>query len=167
MAIGGASFLLDANVFIEAARRYYAFDLVPAFWQELVHHAENGHIVSLDRVKNELSKGKDQLACWAKKEFNLAFIPTGVPNVINAYKLTMAWVQSQPQYSDAAKSKFAAGADGWLVAYALATGCTIVTQEVPAPSAQNKVPLPNVCVALNVSWTDTFEMLRRLGIRFT
>ena len=25
-------YVLDANVFIEAARRYYAFDLVPRFW---------------------------------------------------------------------------------------------------------------------------------------
>ena len=24
--------LLDANVFIEAAKRYYAFDLAPSFW---------------------------------------------------------------------------------------------------------------------------------------
>jgi hypothetical protein len=27
----GATYVLDANVFIEAARRYYAFDLAPPF----------------------------------------------------------------------------------------------------------------------------------------
>ena len=33
-------YLLDANVFIEAAKHYYAFDLVGSFWNELVNKAE-------------------------------------------------------------------------------------------------------------------------------
>ena len=33
-------YLLDVNVFIEAANRYYAFDLVGSFWKELVNKAE-------------------------------------------------------------------------------------------------------------------------------
>ncbi len=32
-------YLLDANVFITASRRYYAFDLVPTFWSALVANA--------------------------------------------------------------------------------------------------------------------------------
>ncbi|MHB9112955.1 MAG: DUF4411 family protein, partial [Thermoleophilia bacterium] len=40
-------YLLDANVFIEAANRYYAFDLVPAFWQALIDHATNGELLSI------------------------------------------------------------------------------------------------------------------------
>jgi len=29
-------YVLDANVFIEAARRYYAFDIAPKFWDTLI-----------------------------------------------------------------------------------------------------------------------------------
>lgn len=62
----GPEFVLDANVFIEAARRYYAFDLAPGFWESLIHYAKNGRIRSIDRVKQELERGKDQLAEWGQ-----------------------------------------------------------------------------------------------------
>ncbi len=58
---------LDANVFIEAARRYYAFDLVPRFWTGLEELARNGRIRSVDRVKQQLEKGKDLLAEWCSR----------------------------------------------------------------------------------------------------
>lgn len=34
-------YVLDTNVFIEADSRYYAFDLVPAFWDNLVVKAKD------------------------------------------------------------------------------------------------------------------------------
>lgn len=52
-----SQYLLDANVFIEAARRYYAFDLVPSFWNKLVSLASNGDILSIDRVKKNWRGG--------------------------------------------------------------------------------------------------------------
>lgn len=36
-------FVLDTNVLVEAHRRYYAFDLVPGFWDALVESARRGH----------------------------------------------------------------------------------------------------------------------------
>jgi hypothetical protein len=78
----------------------------------------------------------------------------------------MSWVQAQEQFSDAAKADFAAGADGWLVAYARSKGLIVVTHEVLDPSIRRKVPIPNVCEAFGVSYVDTFEMLRELGVRF-
>lgn len=50
-------YVLDANVFIQAARRYYAFDLAPAFWRALVDHASEGRVQSIDRVLRELERG--------------------------------------------------------------------------------------------------------------
>ena len=60
----GPAYLLDASVFIEAGRRYYAFDLEPGawFWEALLRHSEDGVALSIDRVKEELEKGKDELA---------------------------------------------------------------------------------------------------------
>lgn len=57
-------YLLDANVFIEAKRRYYAFDLCPGFWDCLVSHHQGDRIQSIDRVKQELERGDDLLQ-WA------------------------------------------------------------------------------------------------------
>ena len=40
------SYLLDANVFIEAKKRYYGFDFCPGFWQWLVVKNQEGKIFS-------------------------------------------------------------------------------------------------------------------------
>jgi len=162
----GATYVLDANVFIEAARRYYAFDLAPPFWESLVQHAANGRIYSIDRVKQELERGKDELATWATSQFNDAFASTDEEDVIESYSEVMSWVQAQDQFLDAAKADFAAVADGWLVAYAKAKEYIVVTHELPATDARKKIPIPNVCEALGVSYVDTFAMLRELGVRF-
>lgn len=159
-------YVLDANVFIEAARRYYAFDLAPAFWQGLIDYAEDGQVESIDRIKHELGRGKDQLARWANSNFSDAFVSTDREDVVRRYADIIAWVERQGQYSDAARSDFAGGADGWLVAYASIEGRVVVTQEVSAPDARRKVPIPNVCDSFGVNPIDTFEMLRALGIQF-
>ena len=162
-----ATYVLDTNVFIEAARRYYAFDIAPPFWESLVLHAANGRIYSIDRVKQELERGKDELATWATSQFNDAFASTDEEDVIESYSEVISWVQAQEQFLDAAKADFAAVADGWLVAYAMAKGYIVVTHELPAIDARSKVPIPNVCEALGVRYVDTFAMLRELGVRFS
>jgi hypothetical protein len=162
-----AAFVLDADVFITAKNRYYAFDLAPGFWNSLIHHSGSGRILSIDYVKGELEKGKDQLAQWAKNDFSHAFISTDEGDVQESYKEIMTWVQGQNQFSDAAKADFARGADGWLVAYAKAKGCIVVTLETINPEIKRKVPIPNVCQAFGVQFVDTFEMLRRLGVQLT
>jgi hypothetical protein len=162
----GATYVLDANVFIEAARRYYAFDLAPPFWESLVHHAENSRIQSIDRIKRELERGNDELAVWARGEFSDAFASTDEEDIIGSYTEVMGWVQAQDQFSDAAKADFANGADGWLVAFAKSKGRTVVTHEVLDPGIRRKVPIPNVCDAFGVKHVDTFVMLRDLGVRF-
>lgn len=164
--MNGNRYVLDASVFIEAARRYYGFDFAPRFWQSLVEQARAGHVMSIDPVQNELGRGNDELASWTNGDFASAFMATDDPQVVDSYRELMAWVQSQGQFSDAAKAEFASKADGWLVAYARANGCVVVTQEVANPDVKRKVPIPNLCAAFGVRWVDTFAMMRDLGIRF-
>lgn len=159
-------YALDANVFIEAFRRYYAFDLAPGFWSSLVNYSEKNRIVSIDRVKQELLRGQDDLAVWASSDFHKAFVSTNDMAVLSSYRDIINWVNTQDQFSDAAKSDFANGADGWLIAYAKANGCVVVTHEVLSPEVKRKVPIPNVCQAFKIRFIDTFEMLRNLKIRF-
>ena len=162
--ISSPVYVLDANVFMEAARRYYAFDLAPGFWQGLQQHAIAGRIKSIDRVKQELDRGNDDLADWADDEFKDAFASTNRQDVIDVYARVMDWAAGKSQYTDAAKHKFASGADGWLVAFANANRCVVVTHELPAPYAKNIVKLPEVCDAFGVGYVDTFAMLRALRV---
>ncbi len=159
-------YVLDANVFIEASRRYYAFDLAPGFWSSLIQHAKDSRIISIDRIKQELERGKDELAEWVKHDFQEAFASTHDADILDSYRNIMSWVNSHSQFSDAAKADFASGADGWLIAFAQAKTCIVVTHEVPSADAKRKVPIPNICMAFHVPFIDTFEMLRRLRVKF-
>jgi hypothetical protein len=159
------TYVLDANVFIEAARRYYAFDIAPPFWQMLIDHANNGLVLSIDHVKVELERGKDELAEWASGSFHEHFASTEEEDVIAAYRKIMVWSQGQAQFTPGAKAEFARVADGWLVAYALAKVCIVVTHEQFNLEAKARIKIPNVCQAFGVQYVDTFQMMRELGVR--
>lgn len=62
-------YVLDANVFVEAKNKYYAFDIAPFFWDSLATYAEKGVIKSIDRVLTELKRGHDELKDWAESDF--------------------------------------------------------------------------------------------------
>ncbi len=159
-------FVLDANVFIHAAREYYAFDILPPFWKSLVQHAAKGRIQSIDRVKSELEHQTDALATWAEGDFHQAFASTDDPDVLQAYAEIMNWANAQERFTGAAKADFASGADGWLVAYALAKSYIVVTHEQSAPEARHKIKIPDVCQKFDVPYNNTFKMMRMLGMQF-
>lgn len=158
-------YALDANVFIQAARQYYAFDLAPGFWAGLTQNVVNGHISSIDRINNELLN--DDIRDWIDNQngFPDAFVSTNSPEIIACYGEIIRWVAQQAQFLDSAKTEFASGADGWLVAYARVNNLTLVTQEVFDPNIRRRVPIPNVCRRFSVLYVNTFDMNRALGIQ--
>lgn len=167
MSIGKDCYILDTNIFVQAYRTYYAFDLVSAFWEKLIVFAEAGRVISIDRVKKELDRGDDDLKIWANQEFKQYFLSTNDITVAMKYGEIMNQVQKQVKYRQEAFSDFANAdnADAWIIAYALTHGFTVVTHEKPDSKITRKIPIPNVCNLFSVRYTDTFNMLRSLGIR--
>lgn len=53
-------YLLDANVFIDVARRYYHPDIAPTFWTWLGDEHQKGNMASITSVKKELDDGESQ-----------------------------------------------------------------------------------------------------------
>ena len=94
------------------------------------------------------------------------FVQVNTDIVIHAYMDVMMWVQRHPRYFDYAKAKFAAGADGWLVAYAQVHGSIVVTNEQSAQESRREIKLPDVCDRFGVRRDNTFAMLRALNIHF-
>ena len=163
------SYLLDANVFIRAANEYYALDLVPRFWDNLDRFAALGRVISIDRVQGELL-APPALVTWIQGSFIGGFKSTTDTAVATQYARVMQWVQNgnpTRPFTPAAIAQFAGVADGWLIAYALAFNCLVVTLETYEPNCYKKVKIPNVCRAFGIVPIDTFEMMRRLGIRLT
>lgn len=171
---GSKRYVLDANVFIEAKNRYYGFNLCPGFWKALIAEHKAGRVCSIDRVRAELVSPRnvpggesDSLSDWVKGRASKTFFKKTLDQaVIDAFQDIVVWVNSETQFTQAAKAEFAASADGWLVAYAKVNGLIIATHEVYAPDAKKRVPMPNVCVEFNVDCVDTFEMLEDMKVKF-
>lgn len=160
-------YLLDSDVFIAAKNAYYAFDICPGFWDEILKHHGVGRAFSISRVRNELLLGikTENLHQWVANVVPASFfLEVDDEPVINVYTEIMMWSQRHNQYFDAAKAKFATGADGWLVAYARIHKAIVVTNETPAPESKKEIKLPDVCSQFGVNAVNTFDLLRRLGI---
>lgn len=165
----GKIYLMDADVFITAENRYYAFDICPGFWASVIHHHHQRRIYSIDRVRSELLAGRktDDLVQWVISKLPVEFfLAVDDDDVAAAYTEIMMWVQRHPRYFDYAKAKFATGADGWLVAYARVHDAIVVTNEEREPESKREIKIPDVCVQFNVTYKDTFAMLKDLAIRF-
>jgi hypothetical protein len=108
----------------------------------------------------------DDLARWVKLHPSL-FKSSDDESVFSQYSRIVEWVEHSTQFNDEAKRKFENGADGWLVAYAANCNGIVVTQEVFKRDVKKQVPIPNVCRQFSVPYCDTFEMIRKLGIKFT
>lgn len=161
-------YVLDANAFIQAKRRFYGFSFCPGYWEALQWHQQRGRLCSIDKVQAELKRGADDLWKWVEEEFGqAAFASTSDSKITGAYGEMLEWVMAQPQYMDAAKSKYQQVADGWLAAYCKAKGQVVVTLEEYDAFIRKNVPLVNVCRAFDVETISPFEMLRRLGVRLT
>ena len=135
----GKRYLLDANVFINAQQRYYSLEICPGFWHALLRQHEQKRVCSIDKIKTELDVRKDPLTRWVKERAPATFFKgTADKKVLDAFRDMVKWVQSEQQFTVAAKSKFASVADGWLVAYAKANGLVVVTHEEYASGAEQR-----------------------------
>lgn len=158
-------YLLDANVLIDAKNRYYAFDIVPAFWAWLVSQHAAGRVFVVQAVYDEVVGGADELAEWIKAQpasFRIA------PTAADAESLAAvsAWA-SGAGFKPAAVSEFLQVADYFVVAQALTVGYTVVTHETPDPASKKRVKVPDACAAIGVSWMSPFKWLRDEGAVFT
>ena len=162
-------FVLDANVFIQAHRRYYAFNICPGFWNCLLYYQKANRVLSIDRVRAEIVTGqKDTLEKWVKDSTsNEFFVSTKNSEIVTRFGEMMQWVQESSHYLNTAKKEFAHVADGWLVAYASNNSYTVVTEEEYNRDQKNRVPIPNLCEIFNVKYTNTFGMLANLGVKLT
>ncbi|MGA3842236.1 DUF4411 family protein [Ralstonia nicotianae] len=162
-------YLLDANVLITANREYYPIDMVPEFWDWLLHMAQAGNIKMPIETYEEVKDGggkvkKDTLVDWLGQEIvkdSLVFdeeVDLGlVQQVIASYA---------PDLTDMEVEQI--GRDPFLIAYALADKQhrKVVSIEVSAPSkirANRRVP--DVCKNHQVLCCNTFAMLRALDFK--
>lgn len=68
------TYLLDANIFIQAKNLHYGFDFCPAFWDWLELNNAQKKVFSIEKVKDEIDAGNDELAEWADQQGSKFFL---------------------------------------------------------------------------------------------
>lgn len=163
-------YVVDSNFFIQAHRASYPLDIATSFWNKVLQLAEDGKIVSIDKVKHEIFKNEDDLKKWCEINLPENFFKD-TSTVLPQYSQVARWAASQGEhYLPNALAEFldADEADAWLVAYALVNPAEniIVTHEISEPNRKNKVKIPDACISNGVRYCNTIEMFRQLGERF-
>jgi hypothetical protein len=160
-------FLLDSNFFIQAHRMHYPIDVFPGFWNRVSELANNGLIISIDKVYAEIAAGKDDLHAWCVANLAHTFFHD-TRSVIAEYSELSRWAASRAgHYTQSALVEFldASEADAWLVAYAKANNNVIVTHEVSDLQSKKRIKIPDAGF-VPVECVNTIEMFRRLGQTF-
>jgi Domain of unknown function (DUF4411) len=132
----------------------------------LLAHHDGERLCSIDRIRGELLAGKDALADRVADSAENVLCRYRRPHYNQLVRTNDGLGTIPTQFSAAAKAEFAAEGDGWLVAFARAFGCSVVTLEIANPNIQSKVPIPNLCDAFGIEYTNTFDVLRVLDTQF-
>lgn len=160
------SYLLDANVFIQAKNAHYGFDIVPAFWEWLEAGHADAKVFTIERVGDEMIPAGDDLSDWMKTTMPKSFRLAATTADQASLGALAAWVTTGNRYTQAAQSDFLAIADYYLVAQAMTLGYTVVTHEISEPNRKNRVKIPDACRQFSVPCISPFKMLSAEKVRF-
>lgn len=107
------SWLLDSNIFIQAANDYYHFGICPGFWDWLLQHTSE--VRSVEKVQEEILAKEDDLATWCKDKLPDGFFITPDEGIYQRLREITDYVKALPSpYDLKKKNKFLSGADTML-----------------------------------------------------
>lgn len=157
-------YLFDTNIFVES-KKNLPMDIWPTFWTKMVMLINSGNIYSIDKVKEEIDKGGDELTDWIHKHAPHGFFLKQDSSVMEKMAETIDWAQNNPVgFSQSAISDYVNVADSYLVATAAAKKMVLVTYEKSNPQRRNRVMIPDACIAIGVRSCDLNTALRELGV---
>ena len=164
-------FLIDSNSIITPFNSYYSFDISVKFWEQLKTKINDGSIIILDLVRDEILKGEDDLSNW----FNNLEISTCISHkeqdIIAKYAEILQFIQQNPSYQESALREWAQEhiADAWLIATASVYNYTLITferrQNVNPMNPSKMAKIPNIAELFNVNVNNLFYMMRKLDIK--
>ncbi|MBN2642094.1 MAG: DUF4411 family protein [Victivallales bacterium] len=160
------TYLLDANIFIQAHRFYYPKDVFPAFWDWLEEENYNGNICSTLPVYNEIKEG-DELYEWVQAlDRDKWFLSVDDAKTQGNITSVADWAMNHTQFKQNAKDDFLRKADSLIIAKAMSARYTLVTEEKSSPNSKAKIFIPDVCNVFNVNYCSTIDLLRILRAKF-
>lgn len=163
MSTTSTKYCLDANVLIEAWRKYYNPKFCPHYWEILKELGRQGKIFIPEIVYEEIVRTEDDLSAWLKTS-EVPVHSITEPVTISLQKI----YSSDPAHKnlvDSAKARSLA--DPWVIAHALHENAIVVTKEEKITALNsNRIKIPNVCDNMGIRWMNDFQFVDELGIRF-
>ncbi len=156
-------YLIDSSAFIQAKNMFYRFSFCPGFWDWIASEHGKGALFSVQKIKEELEDGTDQLAIWAKTVIPGGFFIAPSADVVTTQGVVSQWVNAQAVYSPTEKAKFLSKADPWLIAEAIQGNHEIITFEDLVPASSTKVKIPNVANNFGVKTVSLYDILEATG----
>ena len=115
-------YIVDSNFFIQAHRDTYPLDVAFSFWNKVKQLADEGKIISIDKVRDEIYDKNDALEAWYIENLPKGFFKD-TSGIMNEYSQVTGWAVSRAShYLPAAINEFLASdeADAFIIAYVLA-----------------------------------------------
>lgn len=155
---------IDAGVLIQAERGPYGMEMVPQFWQFIHEQLEKETIQMCRRAFQECTEGgyEDELAAWCRSRKKMGLCRNETQAVQAEYGTIVSLIHHLYPGKPHQVAEFLRGADGWVIACALATDGVVVTMETER-SHKSKIKIPTVAKRFDVRCVDTYQMLRELG----
>lgn len=154
-------YVLDTNVFIVLTHFYPS--AFPSLWSKLDDLVEEGTILSVREVYNELKQSTDSdfVQDWIDRNKHIFAKPS------NAELLAVQRILAVPHFQTIISTKAILRgtpvADPFVVAAAKVNNGTVVTQEKHKPNAAK---IPNVCERFNVPHMDLQTFMTQQGWAF-
>lgn len=161
-------YVVDSNFFLQAHKMHYPIDVAPGFWTKLSDLANQGRIISIDKVHDELYTNPDTLTNWIDQNMPTDFFKD-TNSVLDEYGQVCTWaVSMSAHYKAGAITTFlqADEADAFLVAYAFAHKLTLITHETSDPNRKSSIKIPDACAPFKVQFMNTIQMFRAMGETF-
>lgn len=157
-------YLFDTNIFVES-KKNLPMDVWPTFWTKMAELISSGTVHSIDKVKEEIDKGGDELTDWIRNNAPRGFFLTQDIPVMTKLAETITWAQNcTVRFSQSAIFDYTNVADSYLVAIAAARNMVLVTYEKSNPQRRNRVMIPDAFNAIGVRSCDLNTALRELGV---
>lgn len=158
-------YLFDTNIFVES-KKNMPMDVWSTFWKRMRELINSGAVYSIDKVKEEIDRGKDELTAWIRNNAPKDFFMRQDDDIMAKLAETISWAETCPVgFTSSAIYDYARVADSYLVATAVAKGMTLVTYEKSNPQRRNRIMIPDACNAIGAKCCDLNTALRELGVK--
>ena len=148
-------YIFDSNSLIDLFKHYY-LDQFPSLWKKFDKLENDGQIISVREVYNEIKTTGDRLSAWAKK--NLFFFPKPSRAEMDFVKKIFQVADFQTMIKVQSTLQGKPVADPFVIAAANVRNAIVITEELLKPTGSK---IPNVCKHFGLPCVNLQQFMKK------